>query len=575
MRNKAYFVAVLYTLFLALGSLHSFEERSIRLAGDALWRMADYRSGLIEEGMIRPGSVLLLSSERGFAPRQAPSADLVLTFDEGAPSLFRDSVGRYRVSVSPGLTALDRRHARAGSGAVLFQGGSPIVGTFHSQVPGSVTAGGPLVIEPQSSTALFSPNTSIRDFTLEFWLHPLHMENGEQVFQWVSARPGGFAHPQQRTALAAGGNFTFQRIIATSARNRLHWSFTNFFSSPDRMTNIDINISGVTPLVPRTWSHHLIRFDADTGMIEYLVNGRPEAIVYATSTGREGGEVYTPITGENGSFVLGGNFTGMMDEFRIHGSFAPNAATRRYPLNGGRIETRAIDLGVGNNRVLMLEASGGRTSVRDHRASRDFRRNGRFRFADDSEMHFFIRASNNPFRWDNPWQPVTPGEPLPPGAVVGRYVQLAVDFYPSADGESSPFLEEIRIAYLRDEPPLPPSRLVAVAMDGAVQLSWRHSPNSNTQGYLIYYGTADNEFFGYGASLGPSPISVGMRNSIVIEGLQNGTLYFFRVAAYSHRSSSHLLDDSVSYHVGEFSNEARARPLQGMGTVNTPVPRNR
>ncbi|MCL2194076.1 MAG: hypothetical protein FWB78_11880 [Treponema sp.] len=575
MRNKAYFVASLYILFLALGSLHSFEERSMALTGAALWRMADYRSGIIEEGMIRPGSVLLLSSERGFAPRQAPSADLVLTFDEGTPFRFRDSVGHYRVSVSQGVESVDRRHARAGSGAALFQGGSPMaVGTFHSQVPGNVTAGGPLVIEPQSSAALFSPNTSIRDFTLEFWLHPLHMENGEQILQWVSARPGGFAHPYQRTAVVAGGNFTFQRIIAMSSRNRLHWSFTNFFSSPDRTTNIDINISGVTPLVPRTWSHHLIRFDADTGMIEYLVNGRPEAIVYATSTGREGGEVYTPITGENGSFVLGGNFTGMMDEFRIHGNFAPGAVTRRYPLNGGRIETRAIDLGVGNNQVLMLEASGGRTSVRNLRASSDFRRNGRFRFADNSEMHFFIRASNNPFRWDNPWQPVTPGEALLPGAIVGRYVQLAVDFYPSADGETSPFLEEIRLVYIRDDPPLPPTRLVAVAMDGAVQLTWRHSPNPNTQGYLIYYGTADNEFFGHGATLGPSPISVGMRNSIVIEGLQNGTLYFFRVAAYSHRSSGHLLDDSVSYHVGEFSNEARARPLQGMSTV-TPATRNR
>jgi len=60
---------------------------------------------------------------------------------------------------------------------------------------------------------------------------------------------------------------------------------------------------------------------------------------------------------------------------------------------------------------------------------------------------------------------------------------------------------------------------------------------------------------------------VGMRNSVVIEGLQNGTLYFFRVAAYSSQGSNHLLDDSVAHHVGEFSNEARARPLRGMSAV--------
>jgi len=561
MRNKAYFVAVLLLLFPVFGGLYSFEERSRRLTGEALWGMADYRSGLIEEGMIRPGTVLLLSSERGFAPRQTPSADLVLTFDEGSPSRFRDSTGRYRVSASPSLASVDRRHARAGSGAVLFRGASPLTaGAFHSQVPGNVTAGGPLVIEPQGGSALFSPNNSIRDFTLEFWLHPLNMENGEQILQWVSARP---RHPYQRVPAASATDFAFQRILVMSSRNRLHWSFVNFFSSPDRATSIDINLSGITPLVPRTWSHHLIRFDAETGMIEYLVNGRPEAIAHATSTGRERGEVYTPITGESGSFVLGGNFTGMMDEFRIHGDFAQGAVTRRYPLGGGRIETRAIDLGAGNNQLLRLEAGGGRASVRDARASTEFRQAGRFRFGDDSEMQFFVRASNNPFRWDNPWQTVTPGENIA-SAVVGRYVQLAVDFYPSADGEASPFLEEIRLVYLRDEPPLPPTRLVAVAMDGAVHLTWRHSPNSNTLGYLIYYGTADNEFFGEGAALGPSPISVGMRNSVVIEGLQNGTLYFFRVAAYSSQGSNHLLDDSVTQHVGEFSNEARARPLRGI-----------
>jgi len=562
MRNKAYFIALSYLLFAALGSLHSFEERTLTLAGDALWRMADYRSGIVEGSMIRPGPVLLLSSERRLSPQHALSPDMALSFDEGNPAHFRDAAGRYRVTASPSLASVDARNARAGAGAALFQGTSRLaLGGAGGQLPGSAASGGPLMAVPQSGAALFAPNSNMRDFTLEFWLHPLNMENGEQILQWAAARP---RRPYQ--AAGAGAGFDFQRILVTSSRNRLHWSFVNFFISPDRRSGMDIDISGSTALVPRTWSHHLIRFDADTGMIEYLVNGRPEAIAYATSTGREGGEVFAPVAGENGSFVFGGNFTGMMDEFKIHGGFAPGAATRRYPLLGGRIETRAIDLGAGNNRVLMLEASGGRTSARDSRAPNEFRRNGRFRFSDDSEMQFFVRASNNPFRWDSPWQPVTPGERIS-GTVAGRYVQLAVDFYPSASGEASPFLEEIRIVYLRDEPPLPPSRLVAVAMDGAVHLTWRHSPNQDTRGYLVYYGTADGEFFGHGAALGPSPINVGMRNSVVIEGLQNGTLYFFRVAAYSHRHESHMLDSSAAYHVGEFSNEARARPLRGLGTA--------
>jgi len=556
MRSRASFVAVLYILLSVpgLAGLYAEDQRTVRLSGAALWRMSEYRAGLVEGDMIRPVPVLKLSSERGNSGPGVYSPDLALSFDEADPAGFRDSLGRYSVLADPELLAVDRLHSRIGSGAVMFRVAPP--SGSGSRTPANARAAGPLVVEPQSPSALFAPGNSVRDFSIEFWLYPFNMENGERILEWGSSGMAG-----QSPNVAAGVGFAPQRIAAVSSRNRLRWSFGNFFVSPDREAVVDVSLSGVTPLVPRTWSHHLVRFDAQTGMIEYLVNGATEAISYVTSTGREGGEVRTPLVGRNGGFVLGGHFTGMMDEFRIHGEFLPGAATRRYSTAGGRIETRAIDLGAGNNRVLTLEASGGRTSViRNERISGEFRRNGRFRFPDDSEMQFFIRASNNPFRWDTPWHPSVPGEAITAG-VVGRYVQLAVDFYSSADGDTTPYLEEVGIVFLRDEPPLPPTRLVAVAMDGAVRLTWRHSPNSGTAGYLVYYGTSDSEFFGEGASLGPSPISVGMANSVVIEGLRNGTLYFFRVAAYSDVFSNHLLDGSASHHVGEFSVEARARPL--------------
>ena len=538
MINLARFI-ILTTLLAAVPEgLRAVDERNVRFSGGALLGMAEYASGLTEAGMVRPGSVLLLSSER----RRDASADLALSFDEGSPFLFADSAGRYRVSVAPSVEAVGARNARVGAGAVLFQGRLPVGSPAGTD--------GPLTIEPRTAAALFAPNNGIRDFSLEFWVHPFGMENGEEILRWSASRR------------AAGGNLAFQNISVTAARNRFHWNFSNFFVSPDRTASVDIALSGLTPLVPRTWSHHLIRFDAASGLIEYLVNGRTEAVAHATTTGREGGEVFTPVAGENGRFVLGGNFSGMMDEFGIRGALAPEAAMRRYPLHGGRIETRAIDMGAGNNRVLMLEASGGRATIREARAASEFRRNGTFRFSDDSEMRFFVRASDNPFRWDSPWQPVTPGQPVPAG-IVGRYAQIAVDFYPSAGGDTSPFLEEVGLVFLRDEPPMPPSRLVAVAMDGAVHLTWRHSPNPSAQGYLVFYGTAYGDFFGEGALLGASPISVGMTNSVVIEGLQNGVLYFFRVAAYSHRGTNHLLDGSADFHAGEFSNEARARPLRG------------
>ena len=508
----------------------------MRLGAGSIWQIANYKAGVTELNLVRPVPVLVLSSASGqsspFGPSSVSALDLSLSFDEGKPDLFRDSVGHYQISVAPLVTVVDEHYARMGDGAALFPDNTP------SGDADRVKTNAPLVIKAQNRAALFAPNNRIYDFSLEFWMYPLNLENGEQIVQWISSSP----------IQKAGANAT-QRILCVSSKNRLHWSFTNFFVSPDDASSINIEIGGYAAVVPKMWSHHVIRFDSITGMVEYLVNGTTEAIEYATSTRREGGEVYTPIAGEGGSFILGSGFSGLLDEFRINHNH-PRPVVQKYPLRGGRIETRAIDLGAGSNGILKLEASGGKVAVRDAKINSEFKENGRFRFPDDTEMQFFIRSSDNPYRWDNVWRPVTPGADLN-GIVHGRYVQLAVDFYPSANGEVSPYLEELRITYMPDEPPLPPAQLTAIAMDGAVQLRWKNSPDQSTQGYLIYYGTSSDDYFGEDSALGGSPIDAGKQNTIYINGLKNGTLYYFRVAAYSN-----------PFHIGEFSREVRARPLR-------------
>jgi len=538
MKRNVCFIALFYLFCAGSASLYSIGEKTIQFGADALWKMADYRAGITELSLVRSAPVLVLSPSRSTSSRAASSPDLTLSFDEGRSSLFRDSVGHYRVIASPLLASVDDHNARVGSGAAFFPDVLPELSSPISTRPEKATSIGPLVIEAQSRAALFAPYNRIYDFSIEFWLNSLNMENGEQIIQWIAARPLN----TNKT------NYTSQRILCTSSKNRLQWSFTNFFTSPDDKKSVEINIGGVSTIVPKTWSHHLIRFDSFTGMVEYLVNGKIEAIEYATSSGHEGGEVYTPVTGEGGCFILGSGFSGLLDEFRIYGVNAPVPAVQKYPLQGGRIETRAVDLGEGSNGVLKVEASGGRIAVRDAKLNNEFKRNGRFRFSDDSEMQFFIRSSENPYRWDSPWLAVTPGADFS-GIVQGRYVQLAVDFYPSANGETSPYLEELCITYMPDEPPLPPSQVTAIALDGAVQLRWKSSPDRNTRGYLVYYGTSSDDYFGEDAVLGASPIDVGKQNTIYIDGLKNGTLYYFRVAAYTS-------------HAGEFSREVRARPLQ-------------
>jgi hypothetical protein len=390
------------------------------------------------------------------------------------------------------------------------------------------------------------------------------MESGEQILAWAAA--------------------SNQRIYGETLRNRLRWTFQEFFSPPGGGQRLSITIESRMVLTPRTWSPHLIRYNANTGLLEYLINGRIENIAYTTTSGTErkssARDVYIPQINRDGSFVLGSRFSGILDEFRIYnkvinapGRTALETAGRtslelpelsKFPRSGGRIETRTLDLGEAGSTVLRIEASGGRLSPttgtsggRRMVVKNTYAGRGNFRFADDSALQFFIRTAEEPYRFNQiPWTPIVAGEEIP-GSMKGRYVQLAAAFYPSGDCETSPYLEEVRIIYDSNEAPYPPSLVVARAMDGAVDLSWRSSPDADTRGYLIYYGTSSGVYYGEGSILGSSPIDARNRTSIRLEGLRNGTLYFFAVAAYD--GSGPRPED---LHAGKFSREVSARPLR-------------
>ena len=566
MRRKPVFTLSLYFFFILSGSVYGIGEKIITLGSDFSWTLAEKKQGLTETSLLRPYPVLVLSEGTTgpagtagvFFPasRNEPdtSLDLSLSFDESRPVNFSDSRGCYDVFVSADLAAVSAPWSRIGPGAALFPEASDRRMVTEAEVP--------LVIKPRK-TALFASGSHVRDFSIEFWLYPQTVENGGQILFWSSSMPD------------SRGGYANQQISCVSLKNRYQWVFGNFFFSPDEKIRKDISFSG-PPVVPKTWSHHLVRFDADIGLLEYLVDGRLEALNYTTASGREGGDVYTPVIGENCRLELGSRFSGMMDEFRIHRNFYGNPSLAKYPSQGGRMETRTLDLGSADSRILKIEALGGRTSNSSGKIRNEYAGSRSLSFQDHSEIRFFVRMSNSPYLWNNvPWVPVNPGEELP-DAFRGRYIQAAADFYPGEDGETTPYLSEFRIIYRTAEPPPPPSQVMAIAKDGAVELSWKASASRDVGGYLIYYGTARGEYFGEHAILGTesrsSPIDAGNRTTVRIDGLINGTLYYFAVAAYNRPDAAGKVVHEPGRQVhepgrlvlepGEFSREAAARPLR-------------
>ncbi|MDR1287916.1 MAG: fibronectin type III domain-containing protein [Treponema sp.] len=535
MKKSAFFYLSFFIFTLPAGPLRGLDEKTLVIGGASGWRLAEKTDGLVEISSVRPHPVLALSSASlsgGSDPGGLSAPDMVISFDEGSPGRFADSAGHYRVSVSRGVQAADGVRARMGAGAALFQAGAA-----------SAVLPEPLLVEPSDSGALFAPGRRIGDFSLEFWLYPFHMENGEQILEWTASGAGS------RPGTEGG----FQRILCMAVKNRLHWTFSGFFVSSNETERIDLSLSGGAPVVPDVWTHHLVRFESDTGLLEYLVNGRSEAITYASPSGREGGEVYLPLAGDGGSFNIGKRFSGLVDELELRGQAGKPGAKpelQKYR-RSGRFQTGPLDLGRGGD-VIRVDALGGRT-----RAENGARRNiygGGFNYPDNAAVRFYIRSAANPYYWaEADWQPFFPGRDMP--ETRGRYVQLAADFYPSGDGETSPYLEELRIVYRPDDPPPPPVSVTAVARDGAVELSWKPGPGKDTAGYLVYYGTSRGEYFGEDAILGASPVDAGKSAGLRVEGLSNGVLYYFAVAAYDTEGAG-----GSSFRAGAFSREVGARP---------------
>lgn len=471
------------------------EERVITLGGKSGWNDVAVTDRITSgNGKYGYPCMQLDTNSRAISE----DTDLLLDFEGDMPV---DRAGNYDVVSNNSISS---RKSKMGKGSGLIRGNGGI--RLHGK-----------------SNSLFGTPGQTGSFLIEFWLNPYIAENGETVFSWRSSRT------VQNSPL-------YQMINASFYRNHLEWMFTNVFNGYSENGGV-ITIASYSTIIPDVWTHHAITFDQDTGLLEYRINGKLEALKYITSTGSERGSVYQAILGVAADMDISPAYTGLIDDFRIQrGCRTDTAEEMRYDTfhrNGGRFETKPI----------MVSQEAQLTKI-DAVLSEP----------EETSVVMYVRSGDNYFLWNDTfpeWIPVTNHAQIK--NQKGLYFQVAVDLFPDGSGSVSPAVMQIDLHFKEEEAPLPPFKVFADAGDGEVTLTWSYSLDNSTGGYYIYYGDRPGEYLCREAVEGESPVDVGNVNKIKFTGLTNGKIYYFAIAAYSKVNNKIM---------GVLSKEVYARPLK-------------
>lgn len=379
--------------------------------------------------------------------------------------------------------------------------------------------------------SFFGSEGLMGSFSIEFWLCPSIAENGEVILNWESSKN-------------VDGSLVYQLMTGSFNKGHMEWVLSNFFDFyGDAEGNKDIILKGSSKIIPDTWSYHVLSFDSETGILEYLVNGITEDIKYITTNGREDGEVCLVVLGTPSEVAICTEYTGEIDDFRIlRRPYSPpdfqsadNAGKIghvQYLPQGGRFVTKPIMVSNGS----ILNSLKAEMSV-----------------PSQAEICYYVRSGDNFYGWTDSypeWKPVESGEEI--SGVSGLYFQVAAELMPDGNGEKTPTITEITLDFTELIEPLPPFIVKAVAGNGSVTVSWNYSVEESAGGYYLYYGTRPGEYLGRMAIEGESPINVGNTTSYTVTGLENGKIYYFAVATWS------VYDMRV---IGKLSKEVFARPL--------------
>lgn len=376
------------------------------------------------------------------------------------------------------------------------------------------------------TNALFATQNEIQDFTIQFFMNPIVVENNEILLYWSNT-------------LKEESHLHYQTLICSIRNRRLVWNFEGFFkNSPNK-----IELSGKTKIKPNQWSFHRISFNSQFNHLEYSMDGEVQEIFYLTNDGKESALDCSPLIGDRPSSALriGTRFNGRLDELAI---FKKALDIHKPPLytHQGKILFRCVDLGFSAshiNRINLLAETPGKSAI-----------NAYYRISEnrlDSILWNEQPLTEN-YNGEDGWIPFFPGEH--PVKERGRYLQIALDLLPDRSAETSPQFQNLVIQYIPNTPPLPPLALTARPGHQEVLLNWVPAVDIRIRGYRISYGTKPGHYT-HSFDIENPPFTENHHQQVKVPHLQNDILYYFALQPY---------DDSPQRQYGEFSQEVTARP---------------
>ena len=492
-----------FLLLFTFQCFYSFSVEKEFSAGISKWTYHEIRNLEIIRNDAREYSLVLRDGEYA-ADEQTR---LLLDFNT---QIIRDSSGNFNVNSSKASVSTGRK--RYGSGA----------GLFNSEKDS--------IILSNDMNKIFPDKVYSGDFTIEFWLYGVNFSDGETILLFDS--------------YAESGNQFYPQFFKTFFSDRkLVWHIKNFFLPYDR-DQFEVVLKGTKRLIPGTWSHHLLRYRSDLGLMEYLIDGIPDAVLHINRKYSETGEYYPFYTGEKGKIIIGDRFTGLLDQFRIKSEWVDTPELSGYRDYSGYYISEPIDLGHSKSSLYRIDA-------RDNIPP-----------GTDIRYYYNLKDTKNVPETDSPlWKRFTPGDIQ--ASEGGRFLRILAVLYSDGNRNGTPSISGITVKYDEKNPPQPPRLVRAEPGDSSVRVLWNKVSDEDIDGYMVYFGEKPGQYFGRSGYENSSPIDAGLNTEITVDNLENGRIYYFSVVPY-HRSAS-AYGNALIKMGGQYSREVSARPLSEYG----------